>query len=168
MPAIPLSPSQVSDVVMFVKSRVAAADVRSANRPIQGSGDQLLTGSADAGKAFFNGAGGCSACHSPGGDLAGIGRKYPAAVLQARFLYPQQRRTVAIVTDAAGKQFQGELLSLTNYDVAIQDAGGWYHSWALDTVKLDVKDPLKAHRELLTRYTDSDMHNMLAYLETLK
>ena len=72
------------------------------------------------------------------------------------------------MTDAAGKQYSGELLVLTNYDVAIQDAGGWYHSWPLETVKLDLKDPVAAHRDLLTRYTDSDMHNMLAYLETLK
>ena len=152
----------------FVKSRVAAADIRSANRPVQGSDDKLLTGNAAAGKAFFEGAGGCASCHSPTGDLAGIARKYPAAVLQARFLYPQQRRTTATVTDSAGKQYSGELLALTNYDVAIQDTGGWYHSWPLGSVKLDMKDPLAAHLNLLTKYTDSDMHNMLAYLETLK
>src|SRR3954469_25090335 len=44
MPAIQLTPAQVADVVAFVKSRVAAADLRSANRPVQGSGDKLLTG----------------------------------------------------------------------------------------------------------------------------
>jgi cytochrome c oxidase cbb3-type subunit 3 len=168
MPAIQLSPNQVADIVTFLKARIAAADLRSANRPMQGSGDKLLTGSAEAGKAFFSGAGGCSTCHSPAGDLAGIARKYPAAVLQARLLYPQPRRTRATVTDAAGKQYSGDLLVLTNYDAAIQDAGGWYHSWPLDSVKLDVKDPLVAHRGLLNRYSDSDMHNMLAYLETLK
>ena len=54
MPPIPLSPSQVSDIVAFLKSRVAAADIRSANRPVQGSGDKLLTGNAEAGKAFFD------------------------------------------------------------------------------------------------------------------
>ena len=168
MPPIQLTESQAADVVTFIKSRVAAADIRSANRPLQGSGDKLLTGKAEAGKTFFNGAGGCSNCHSPTGDLAGIAGKYPATVLQARFLYPQQRRTSAAVTDAAGKQYNGDLVSLTNYDVAIQDAGGWYHSWPLSSVKLDVKNPLEAHRSLLTKYTDSDMHNMLAYLETLK
>ena len=72
------------------------------------------------------------------------------------------------MTDAAGKQYSGDLLVLTDYDVAIQDAGGWYHSWPIGSVKLDLKDPLAAHRSLLTRYTDTDMHNMLAYLETLK
>ncbi|HEY1240543.1 MAG TPA: c-type cytochrome [Bryobacteraceae bacterium] len=168
MPPVSLSPAQVSDIVAFVKSRVAAADIRSANRAIQGSTDRLLTGNAAAGKAFFEGAGGCSGCHSPAGDLAGIGRKYSLDVLQARFLYPQQRRRTVAVTDAEGKQYTGELVALTNYDVSIQDAGGWYHSWPLSSVKLDLKDPLAAHRSLLTRYTDADMHNMLAYLETLK
>jgi cytochrome c oxidase cbb3-type subunit 3 len=167
MPAIQLNASQVSDIVTFIKSRVAAADIRSANRTPGASADKLLTGNAEAGKAFFE-TSGCSTCHSITGDLAGISRKYSAVVLQARFLYPQQRRTAATVTDSTGKQYTGDLLSLTNYDVAIQDAGGWYHSWPLDSIKLEVKDPLATHRTLLTKYTDSDMHNMLAYLETLK
>jgi len=168
MPPVPLQPNQVSDVVAFLKSRVAAADIRSANHLVQGSGDQLLTGNAEAGKAFFAGAGGCSNCHSPTGDLAGISRKYPPSVLQARFLYPQLRRRIATVTDADGKQYRGDLLSLTNYDVAIEDAAGWYRSWPLSSVKVEWKDPLGAHRTLLDKYTDSDMHNMLAYLETLR
>jgi cytochrome c oxidase cbb3-type subunit III len=168
MPAIQLSANQVADIVTFLKSRIAAADIRSASRPVQGAGDKLLTGNAGAGKQFFQGAGGCSTCHSPAGDLAGIGKKYPIAVLQARFLYPQPRRTTATVTDAAGKQYSGDMLALTNYDVAIQDNAGWYHSWPLDSVKLEVKDSLAAHRSLLSKYTDSDMHNMLAYLESLK
>jgi cytochrome c oxidase cbb3-type subunit 3 len=168
MPPMQLSQNQVADIVMFLRSRIAASDVRSANRPIQGSADKLLTGNAEAGKAFFTGAGGCSGCHSPTGDLAGIGRKYSAVDLQARFLYPPRKRLAAVVTDAAGKQYAGELMLLTNYDVAIQDADGWYHSWPVGAVKLDVKERLAAHRELLPRYTDSDMHNMLAYLETLR
>src|SRR5215831_14674896 len=118
MPPVPLSADQVSDIVAFVKSRVAAADIRSANRGMQGSPDKLLTGNADAGKAFFQGAGGCSNCHSPTGDLAGIARKYSADMLQARFLYPQQRRTTITVTDADGKRYTGDLLALTNYDVS--------------------------------------------------
>jgi len=167
MPAIQLNSSQVADIVTFLKSRVAAADIRSANRPVQGSDDKLLTGNAEAGRAFFQGGGGCSGCHSPSGDLAGIARKYAAPVLQARFLYPQPRRTTVTVTDA-GKQYIGELLVLTDYDVAIQDADSWYRSWPSGSVKLDLKDSLAAHRGLLTKYTDSDMHNMLAYLETLR
>ena len=168
MPPVALTPNQVSDVVAFVKSRVAVADIRSANRPLQGSGDKLLTGNPEAGKTFFNGAGGCSTCHSPTGDLAGISRKYSGAALQGRFLYPQERRRTATVTDAGGTQHKGELVALTNYDVSIQDAAGWYHSWPVSSVKLELEDRLAAHRNLLTLYTDSEMHNILAYLETLK
>jgi len=144
------------------------ADVRSANRRVQGSDDKLMVGNAEAGKAFFNGSGGCAGCHSVTGDLAGIARKYSAADLQARMLYPPRKRAAATVTDAAGKQHSGELTLLTDYDVALQDSDGWHHSWPRSAVKVDVKDPLARHRELLTKFTDSDMHNMLAYLETLK
>jgi cytochrome c oxidase cbb3-type subunit 3 len=168
MPPIQLSQNQVADIVTFLRSRIAAADVRSANRPMQGSADKLLIGSAEAGKTFFTGAGGCSGCHSPTGDLEGIARKYSAVDLQARFLYPPRQRLTAVVTDAAGKRYDGEVLLLTSYDVAIQDAQGWYHSWPAGAVKVEVKDRMAAHRELLTRYTDSDMHNMLVYLETLQ
>lgn len=168
MPPIQLSQTQVADIVTFLGSRIAASDLRSANGPIHGSADKLLTGNAEAGKAFFTGAGGCSGCHSPTGDLEGIARKYSAVDLQTRFLYPPRQRLTAVVTDAAQKQYTGEVLLLTNYDVAIQDAEGWYHSWPAGAVKVDVKDRLAAHRELLPRYTDSDMHNMLAYLETLR
>jgi cytochrome c oxidase cbb3-type subunit 3 len=72
------------------------------------------------------------------------------------------------VTDSSGRQYTGEVRLLTNYDVAIEDRAGWYHSWPLGAIKLDVKDPLVAHRQLLSRLTDSKMHDMLAYLETLK
>jgi cytochrome c oxidase cbb3-type subunit 3 len=168
MPAIALPADKVADIVAFVKSRVAAADVRSANRGLRGSDDKLLVGNAAAGKAFFDGAGGCGACHSPTGDLAGIAKKYPAAVLQARFLYPRTTRIGATVTDAAGKRHTGTLTALTNYDISLVDGDGWTHSWPLDKVKAEVKDPLAAHRALLGKYTDSDMHNVLAYLETLK
>lgn len=168
MPPVQLNAAQTADVVTFVKSRVAAADIRSANRPVQGSGDKLLTGNAAAGKAFFQGAGGCGKCHSPTGDLAGIGRKYSMFDLQARFLYPRQRSTRVTVTDASGKQYAGSILLLTDYDVAIQDGEGWYHSWPRAAVKVAVDDPLIAHRRLLEKYTDSGMHDMLAYLETLR
>jgi cytochrome c oxidase cbb3-type subunit 3 len=168
MPAVPLAPEQVADIVTFVKSRVVAADIRSANRSILSSEDKLLTGNPAAGKAFFEGTGGCVACHSTTGDLAGIARKYPAAVLQTRFLYPQIKRIAATVTDSGGKRYSGTLVALTNYDVSLIDADGWYHSWPLVAVTADVKDQLAVHRALLGKYTDSDMHNILAYLEGLR
>lgn len=169
MPAFQFNSRQIADVVAFLQYRLAESDRRSPARPGSGySAARLLVGSAEAGKSFFYGAGGCSACHSPTGDLAGIARRFPAAELQARFLYPQGQHLTATVTDPSGKQYTGKIRLLTNYEVAIDDSAGWYHSWPLNAVKLEVKDPLAAHRRLLSKLTDSDMHNIFAYLETLK
>ena len=57
---------------------------------------------------------------------------------------------------------------MDEFNVAVRDTGGWYHSWPRDDVKVEVKDPLEAHRKLLPKYTDKDMHDLFAYLETLK
>lgn len=169
MPAFQLTSDQVADVVAFLRYRLAESDGRSPKHPgADYSAAELLVGNANTGKAFFNGAGGCSACHSATGDLRGIAGKYPAAELQARFLYPQDQHLTATVTDSSGRQYTGEVRLLTSYDVAIEDRAGWYHSWPLEAIKLEIKDPLVAHRELLAKLTDSDMHNILAYLETLK
>jgi len=54
--------------------------------------------------------------------------------------------------------------------VALKDSSGEYHSWSIggSGIQATVHDPLEAHGELLKHYTDADMHNILAYLETLK
>jgi cytochrome c oxidase cbb3-type subunit III len=169
MPPFPFSEAQIKDISIFLHARLKASDLKSAGRPSeQYSLDKLLVGKADAGKAFFNGGGKCATCHSAVGDLAGIARKYAPIELQARFLYPPDQRATATVTDSSGKQHTGNILLLTNYDVAIREADGWYRSWPLSAVTLQVNDPLAGHFELLSKYTDADVHNVFAYLETLK
>lgn len=174
MPPIPLSPPQAADVVTFLHDRLRVLDRTSPGRP---SGDRysaalLSTGSAETGRAFFNGEGGCAQCHSPSGDLAGIARKYPAVDLQARFLYPaagSKPSTATVTMLATGQRHEGALLRMDAFHVEIQDADGWHHSWPLDRVKVVVHDPLAAHKELLrTKMTNARMHDLFAYLETLK
>jgi cytochrome c oxidase cbb3-type subunit 3 len=72
------------------------------------------------------------------------------------------------VTTPSGEQVSGKLAHLDEFSVALRDAGGWYHSWPRAEVKVSVQDPLQAHRELLSQYTDADIHNLFAYLETLR
>ena len=169
MPAFNFTDAQISDISIFLHSRLAASDLKSATRPMGDySVDKLLTGKPEAGKAFFNGKGKCATCHSPSGDLAGISRKYPPVTLQAHFLYPPDRRLKATIVDQSGKQFIGPVKLLTNFDVAIIDSSGWYRSWPLSSVQLKLDDPLAAHRALLDAYTDTDIHNVFAYLESLK
>lgn len=165
-----LAPEQVSDVVSFLRDLIQTYDKSSsgpmpADYPVR----LLLTGNAQAGRAWFNGAGKCSTCHSPTGDLAGIAGKYSAVELQTRFMMPRTAKPkMATVTLASGARVTGELLVLNTYDVSVRTADGKTQSWAADAVKVDVTDPMQAHRDLLPKYTDAAMHNMFAYLWTLK
>jgi cytochrome c oxidase cbb3-type subunit 3 len=167
---IQLSAGDANDVVAYIEWAVQNYDRTSAGAPPQSYPlSKLLVGNAEAGKAFFNGAGGCAKCHSPAGDLAGIGSKYSPLDLQSRFLMPKTRKPVmATVTTASGEKISGRLVVLNSFDLSVQDADGKTHKWPADSVKVETEDPLEAHRELLSKYTDADVHNMFAYLVTLK
>jgi cytochrome c oxidase cbb3-type subunit 3 len=170
MPPVEMSDAQIGDVVSFIQQAVQSYDLTSAGAlPADYPVQDLLTGNAQAGEAFFNGAGKCSNCHSPTGDLAGIASKYSAAQLQARFMMPRSTKPrMATVTTSSGQQVTGALQVLNNYDVSVRLADGTIQSWPTETVRIEIKDPLEAHRQLLEKYTDADMHNMFAYLWTLK
>jgi cytochrome c oxidase cbb3-type subunit III len=170
MPAFPLMTSgDVSGIVAFLHARVELASVVSSEGLANGySLRQLLTGNANAGKQYFNGAGKCATCHSPTGDLLGIAKKYSPADLEARFLYPPHDHVTATVSLTSGKELHGKLLHLDAFYVAILDPDGWYRSWPLQRVKVQVDDPLAEHLELLSQYTDKDIHDVFAYLETLQ
>jgi cytochrome c oxidase cbb3-type subunit 3 len=52
--------------------------------------------------------------------------------------------------------------------IAVTDAAGWFRSWPASQVRFTVDDPLQAHVEQLGKYSDDDIHNVLAYLQTLR
>ena len=141
----------------------------------------LQTGNAEAGMRYFNGTGGCAKCHSPSGDLAGIGGRVQGLELLKRMLYreieiaPNGRAaesskaipTVA-VTLPGGQNVNGKLAYRDEFTIGLIDPSGWYRSWPVTQVKFTVTDPLEAHSEQLGKYTDEDIHNVLAYLQTLR
>jgi cytochrome c oxidase cbb3-type subunit 3 len=167
MPAMPLSDEQVSDIAAFLHARAAEA-IRSNRLPSVYPVEKLLTGNAEAGKSFFNGAGGCNKCHSPTGDLDKVASKYSPMDLEAHMLYPEGRHTTVVVTLPSGEQIKGPLAHIDDFMVALRDDSGWYRSFSRDRVKVEVQDPLAAHRELLGKLTQADVHNLFAYLESLK
>jgi hypothetical protein len=84
---------------------------------------------------------------------------------------PKPKPTTVTVTLASGQSFSGTLKHLDDFSVSLYDADGEYHSWLREKnpgMKIEVHDPLQGHAALLPKYTDSEMHNVLAYLETLK
>ena len=91
MPAFPLGEAQIADLAAFLHAQIALFDLHTrmpGGYPNDIPAERLATGSVEAGKAYFYGAGGCSKCHSPTGDLAGVAKKYDPQNLQSRFLYP--------------------------------------------------------------------------------
>lgn len=167
MPPMPLTDQQVLDITAFLHARAAQA-LNSGDVPNKYPLEKLLTGNAEAGKAFFNGAGGCKTCHSATGDLAAIGTKYSPVELQSRMLYPGGKHTTVIVTLPSGEQIKGPLAHADDFVIALRDATGWYRSFPRDQVKVELQDPLAAHRDLLDKLTQADVHNLFAYLASLK
>lgn len=164
-----LTQDQVSDVVAFLHARILFTDSRETEGPRGGyQKQQLLTGNAQAGETYFNGPGQCSQCHNVKGDLAGIAVKYQPTELEGRILYPRGKASTAIVTLRDGSKHAGKLLHIDPFYVAIEDANGSYHSWSASGIKVVVNDPLEKHRQLLAAYTNKDVHDLFAYLETLK
>jgi cytochrome c oxidase cbb3-type subunit III len=171
MPAFPsLSAAQVYDIAQFLHMQVELAANRGTYKRLN-----LITGEASKGETYFNGAGRCNSCHSTTGDLAHIASKYPPEQLQTRFLWPDAgggddpgRAKKVTVTMPSGESFAGTLKSLDDFHVALYDDAGNPRSWSRDRVKVEVEDRLAGHRQLLDKYTDADIHNLLAYLVTLK
>jgi cytochrome c oxidase cbb3-type subunit 3 len=178
MPAFSaLSAEQLADLSSFLHSR--AADV--SNRFAYKIGD-LITGDAEKGAAFFNGDGHCGSCHSVTGDLAHVATKYEPVELQRRMLYPAPNmidvflgRAVAppaptkvTIQLVSGERVSGTLDHLDEFTVTMHDSLGSYRSFSRESVTVDVQDPRTAHEALLPKYTDQEMHDLLAYLETLK
>jgi cytochrome c oxidase cbb3-type subunit 3 len=167
MPGLPLKDSQISDIAAYLHLRIAEG-LSSAGVPRDYPLKKLLTGDAVAGQAYFEGAGGCAKCHSPTGDLKGIASKFSPLVVQHRILSPPGPKPTADVTLPTGEKISGTLVSIDEFDVAIRDGEGWTRSWPMRSVKVEVHDPLQGHMDLMTKYKDADIHNVFAYLETLK
>lgn len=135
----------------------------------------VLTGDSRAGADYFNGEGGCTQCHSATGDLAGIGRRLEPINIQQRFLFPHTVRrpgakvvTVTITTES-GETLTGPLERMDDFHVTVRDESGAYRTIRRTAGTRVVKnDPFAAHVALLPRLTDKNMHDVVAYLESLK
>ena len=179
-PPIALTPPDISDIGTFLHREITYAAERT-NYQLQ----YVMTGNAKAGEAYFNGAGGCNRCHSPTGDLKGIGSRHDGPTLQALIAFgavpgggrgrgdvagvsrTARRATVTLPSD---ETFSGVLVRLTDFDVTIRDDAGTPRSWlrSNNIPKVQVTDPLQGHIDLLAKYKDADIHDLAAYLATLK
>ncbi len=176
MPRFPFTSQQIADIAAFLHDSIKNAIERDNYKILN-----IVTGDPRAGEAYFNGAGHCSSCHSVTGDLKGIGARYEPVTLQGKFLQPNYTWTqgtpphvvsaiTATVTLPSGESVTGAIVHYDDFNIALRDSSGTYHSFqrANGVPRVEIHNKLQAHVDLLGRYTDADIHNLTAYLVTLK
>jgi cytochrome c oxidase cbb3-type subunit 3 len=185
MPPVPMTDADVTAVATFIHSVLRTAQPQGA--PPRGEAVELnlLVGNARAGQRYFSRQ--CASCHSATGDLAGIASRHASIEnlqnnwvagrrLAAGFGGPpagtSERAVVRVsVKFADGRSEGGVLRRLDDFVVSFTGEDGRYRSYTRRSsgiVEVKVDDPLARHRELWTILTDKDMHDVTAYLATLK
>lgn len=175
MPAFAaITEPDLAAVVAFVHAQKTQAESATGGRRSVEVAD-LQTGNARAGQRYF--AASCASCHSATGDLAGIAARLEGLTLLRRMLYPGSEGRGAAppptppsvtVSTREGQTYTGSLAYRDEFTIALIDASGRYRSWPTSRVEFEVDDPLDAHVDQLARYSDEDMHDVFAYLQTFR
>lgn len=181
MPAFNLNDDDVNAVSEYIHSVLAQVGTQ-ARPPGAMDPDKLnvLVGNASAGQSYFQSK--CAGCHSTTGDLKGIASKYSdARMLQNTWVAggagggrrgggENTKPSTVTVTLANGQKLDGILVRKDDFLVTMMLADGSRKSIARegDVPKVEVHDPNEAHKKLVPALTDDDMHNVTAYLATVK
>jgi cytochrome c oxidase cbb3-type subunit III len=191
MPALPLPDDDIKAIAAYIHS--VAATMAGQGGPPPGPPVELniVLGNAAAGEKYF--AANCASCHSASGDLRGLASRYPSPMqLQntwvggvpagggrgrggppagnaggpARVAKP----VTVTVTAADGQRFEGRLDRIDDFIVTLTQADGTPRTFRRNgnVPAVQITDPLEAHKKMLVKYTDKDMHDVTAYLVTLK
>jgi len=174
MPKFDLTPAQVADIATFLHTFRAAGRDPARNAP-----PNILVGDAKAGEVYFRAK--CGSCHSVTGDLNGLGSRIAdPKTLQQTWLMPGAGRGGATVTNvppktvtvtvAPAQKFEGRLDRIDDFTVTLVDPGGTSRTFIRNgsTPAVEVHDPLWPHKDLLPVYTDKDIHDVTAYLASIK
>jgi mono/diheme cytochrome c family protein len=176
MPKFAFTREQVADVAAFIHTFRAAGYDESRHKP-----PSIVVGDAKAGEAYFQTK--CASCHSTSGDLRGIASRIDEPrLLQQTWLMPGSGAgrggpppvvvppTRVVVTAGNGARVEGVLDKLDDFTVSLTTDDGGHRSFRIagDWPKIEIKDPLQPHKDLLRTYRDADIHNVTAFLVTLK
>lgn len=169
MPSFDFSQRQVEDLAGYLHSfRVNGYDI-SRQRPMS-----IVVGDAQAGEVYFTAN--CQSCHNDRDEVAAFVRtNNDPQNMQQRWMMPGGRGapatpvTVTVALDS-GQTIEGELERIDDFLVSLTDASGRRRSFRRsgNSPRVDIHDPLAAHKELLPSYSDEDIHNVTAYLITLQ
>ena len=193
MPPLPIPEADVKAIAAYIHS-VAATKVGQGGPPTaeaEAKELNIVVGNVAAGKAYFDAN--CASCHSVTGDLAGVATRYGSPMtLQTAWVAggagggrggrggpagpaggpaPRPPKPVtATITTADGQRIEGRLEQIDDFLVSIQLPDGTSRTFTRRGAvpAVEIHDPLEAHKKLLVKYTDKDIHDVTAYLVTLK
>ena len=174
MPKIDIADSSVPDIAAWLHSLKTGGNMKSTEKI------NIVVGNAATGKQTYQQM--CSSCHAAG-TMQGFADKFPdARSMQQGWLMPggggrnQSSASqgvapvTATVTPASGPAVTGKLGTLDDFYVEVTTDDGVLHRYTRtnDVPKVTVHDPLEAHRALFRKYNDTQIHDITAYLVTLK
>jgi cytochrome c oxidase cbb3-type subunit 3 len=182
MPAFNLADADIVAVAEYIHSVLAKVGTQA--RPpdaVDPSSLKVLVGNATAGEAYFKSK--CATCHSVTGDLKGFGSKYEdPRTMQNTWVSGGGgggrggrgggggKPSTVTVTLANGQKIDGQLVRKDDFIVTLITPDGERRSIARDgeVPKVEVHDPNEAHKKLLPTLDDKSMHDVSAYLATIK
>ena len=173
MPPLNIPPEDVKAIATYIHSVTATA--RGQGAPPEGPPVELniVVGDAKAGQAYFDSK--CSSCHSATGDLQGIATRVSNPMqLQNHWVGGgrgvSSKPVTVTVTDASGQKVEGRLGRIDDFIVVVVQDDGMSRSFRRDgdVPRIEIRDPREAHRKMLPAYSDKDIHDVTAYLVTLK
>jgi len=174
MPKFTLTQAQIADIAEFLHS----FSVSSRTGP---STINILIGDAKQGEAYV--AQKCATCHTNAALRTFAAKVIEPRDLQQMWLMPGSGGgrgggavpipappTAATVTLPSGEKIEGTLDRIDDFVVTIVQPTGTRRTFRTTgtNIKVDLKDPLQPHKDLLPLYTDADIHNVTAYLASLR
>jgi cytochrome c oxidase cbb3-type subunit 3 len=191
MPPLPLPDDDVKAIAAYIHSVMAKSPGQGGPPPGPPIVLNIVVGDAVAGQRYF--AANCATCHSPTGDLQGLASRY-AEPMQLQNSWVSGRAaagggrggfgapagaaapgrtpkpTTVVVTTGSGERVEGRLDRIDDFIVTLTLADGTQRSFRRTGTRpqVQITDPLEAHKQLLAKYTDKDIHDVTAYLVTLK
>ena len=179
MPPFSLPPDDVRAIAEYLHSVLAQAGRQ--GRPPEGEvvpPEKALVGDASAGQSFFTAT--CASCHSAAGDLKGLASR-AADPRELQNLWVSgggggrggggtQKPARVVVTTRDGASTEGRLVRLDDFTVTLVQDDGTRRTFVRkgSEPKVEVRDPADAHRTLVAALADKDMHDVTAYLWSLK
>jgi len=162
MPAFAMSDQQLRDISEFLHLQVENVANRGTYHVLN-----ILVGNASKGKAYVETH--CMSCHSEE-TFAHIASKFRSPEqLQRNWIWPARGQSITANIKTGNGTISGQVRQISDFRIALVDNSG--ETPTVDRVpgvEVQVNDPLAEHERLMMTLANDDMHNVTAYLETLK